>query len=161
MKGAQTLTVGAVTYELDIAIGAPPARVWEAIVDETNAWWLPDFHMVAPNSKVTFDVRAGGSLIEHSDDGGSLLWLTVLWCRPKELTLHTVGHIAPQWGGPATSLLTLAVEPGSGGGSVLKVTDAHHGHVDEANIRSLQDGWTELFSEGLKAFVEQGTRHDR
>jgi len=34
-------------------IDAPRERVWQALVDETNAWWLPDFHMVGEGSVVT------------------------------------------------------------------------------------------------------------
>ncbi len=159
MTGAKTLTAGAVTYELEIPIDAPRERVWQALTDETNAWWLPDFHMVDPDSTVTFDIQAGGHLVEHSADGGSLLWMTVHWARPKQFTLYLVGHIAPDWGGPATYNLKFALEE-TDVGCVLKVTDSHHGHIDDGNIRSLQEGWTTLFTDGLKQFIEQGVRYD-
>ena len=64
-------------YELEISMRAPRERVWGALTDEINAWWLPDFHVVGPESVVTLDARAGGGLVEALPDGGSLLWYTV------------------------------------------------------------------------------------
>ena len=53
MTGAKMLETRAVVFELEIAIDAPRDHVWQALVDETNAWWLPDFHMVGEGSIVT------------------------------------------------------------------------------------------------------------
>jgi uncharacterized protein YndB with AHSA1/START domain len=155
MNGAKKLTVGAVAYELEVEIDAEPARVWRALLEETDAWWLPDFHMVAPGSRVTFEARAGGRLVEESPDGASLLWGTVLWIDPAKRTVLLAGHHAPDWGGPSTSMLKFSVEP-RGRGSALKVSDAIFGHVDEKHAASLHEGWTLLFTSGLKAHVEKG-----
>lgn len=154
MKAAQAYDSGVLKYELEIAIDADPDRVWEALINDTNAWWLSDFHMVGPDSVVTFDAQAGGHLMETTPDGGSLLWYTVQFCQPGQHTLHLVGNLGPDWGGPSTTNLTLRVESGAAGGSILKVTDAHHGRVDEASIQSLESGWNQLFSDGLKRYVE-------
>jgi uncharacterized protein YndB with AHSA1/START domain len=140
-------------YELEIDIAAPPERVWTAVTDQTNAWWLPDFHQVGPDSVVTFDAVAGGHLIERTPDGGSLLWYTVTCIMPGKHTVYLVGHCAPDWGGPSTTHLKLAVEP-RGDGSALVVSDAYFGHVDDTNIGNTHEGWRLLFTDGLKAFVE-------
>jgi uncharacterized protein YndB with AHSA1/START domain len=141
-------------YELEVHIDAPPNRVWQAITAETNAWWLPDFHMVGEGSTVTLDTRAGGGLIEHLEGGGSLLWYTVQWCRPQEFTLYLIGQTARDWGGPATSHLKLQIEPRGTDACTLKVSDALHGHVTEGSARSLEEGWTTLYSDGLKRYCE-------
>lgn len=161
MIGAQTLPAGCAHYELEIAIDASRERVWEAIISETNAWWLPDFHMVGEGSTVHFDTRAGGTgLVESKEDGGNLLWYSVHSFQPEQFTIYLVGHIARDFGGPSTSHLKISVEADANGGSLVKVSDSHQGHVDEQNLNSLNEGWTQLFTEGLKAFVETGTRHD-
>jgi uncharacterized protein YndB with AHSA1/START domain len=147
---------GVARYELAIDIDAPPERVWQAIIEDTNAWWLPDFHMTGAESTVTFDARAGGGIVETMPGGGSLLWYTVHWIRPEEHTVYLVGHIAPDWGGPATTSLKIAVVA-DGSGSTLHVSDAHHGFVDEKNLASLHTGWTTLFTDGLKHFIEDGS----
>ncbi|NNF43037.1 MAG: hypothetical protein HKO59_05080 [Phycisphaerales bacterium] len=159
MAGAVFSDAGIARYELEIEIDAPPDAVWSALVDETNAWWLPDFHMMGSGSVVTFEPHAGGGLIEKHADGGSLLWYTVQWIRPADRTVYLLGNIAPDWGGPTCSHFKLLVEA-RGDGSVLRATDAHLGNIDEKNLGSLASGWTTLFTDGLRAFVQEGVRHD-
>lgn len=159
MMGAKKSDAGIASYELSIEIDASPDSVWKALVEDTNAWWLPDFHMVGAGSTVTLEPRAGGGLIETLPDGGSLLWCTVHWIRPSERVLYLVGHSAPDWGGPYTSHLKLAVEA-RGMESVLKLTDSHNGNIDDENLESLSSGWTTLFTEGLKRYLEKGVRQD-
>lgn len=159
MPGAKRLESSVAQYELEIKIDADPECVWSALIDDINAWWLPDFHMVGPGSTVRLEPHAGGGLIEELPDGGSLLWYTVHWIGPAAHTLYLVGHIAPDWGGPACTHLKIAVE-NRGNGSVVIITDSQFGHVSDQNLASLEDGWAALFRDGLKAFVERGVRHD-
>ncbi len=159
MPGAVRKDASVAQYELEVEIDAPPDRVWSAIINEINAWWLPDFHMVGPDSTVRFDARAGGGLIEEQPDGSSLLWYTVHLIQPAAATVYLVGHVAPDWGGPACSHLKFAVQS-RGKGSVVVVSDAHFGHVSDSNLTSLEKGWGALFRDGLKPFVEKGTRQD-
>lgn len=151
---------GVATYEIEIQIDVPPQKVWDAIIQNINAWWLPDFHMVGQTSKITIEPRAGGQIIEATNDGASLLWATVELIQPSEHALYLASRIAPDWGGPATSHLKIKVEPRDNA-STLKVTDAHYGHIDPKNLQCLKDGWTTLFTDGLKEFAENGTRHDQ
>ncbi len=145
---------GCVKYELEIEIKAPRDTVWRALIDETNAWWLPDFHMVDEASTVEFDVRPGGrGLIEYRDNGAFLSWCTVQFYLPDQFKIYLVGHVAPDWGGPSTSNLRLSLEEHQDG-CILRVSDAHHGHVDEGNIRSLKEGWGRLFGDGLRRHAE-------
>jgi uncharacterized protein YndB with AHSA1/START domain len=157
MTDARTTVARVASYELEISVNAPPERVWKAITDETNDWWLPDFHMVGAGSVMTFDAQAGGGLVEELEGGGSLLWYTVLWIQPDDFTLYLVGHSAPKWGGPNTSTLQLTVQPNGKNACALRVSDARYGHIDEENIKSLEEGWKWLFTDGLKHFVEAGS----
>jgi len=153
MKGATIKETRTITYELEVTIAASRESVWRSLTEEIDAWWLPDFHMVGPGSKLTFDARAGGQLIEHKEDGGSLMWFTVHMCTPGEV-LYVIGNLAPDWGGPSTGMMKFALEEGDDG-CVLRMTDSQFGHVDEKNIESMRDGWTQLFTDGLKKHVEK------
>lgn len=153
MNGARVSPAQVAQYELEIEIDAGRERVWRALLEETNSWWLPDFHMVDAQSVVTFDTGPGGSLIEQVPGGGSLKWYDVQYFLPDQFKIYLVGHMAPEWGGPSTSSLSLAIDERDGG-CVLKVTDAHFGNVTEASVESLSNGWRQLFGEGLKPFVE-------
>lgn len=154
-KGAKILDARAVVFELEIAIDARPDRVWDAMVKETNGWWLADFHMMGKDSTVTLEPEAGGRFIERIAGGESLLWYTVQWCRPgKFLYLNSpIGH---EFGGPAGTILKLALEEGQGD-TVLKVTQEMYGHVSEDSMKNVSTGWTRLFTDGLKEYVEKGT----
>ena len=147
------LKTRAFKYELSIEINAPPPEVWTALIEETDAWWLPDFHMLGTGSTVTLRAEAGGALIETHADGGSLLWYTVQMVSPGE-SLHLAGHLAPEWGGPATTLLSLVVRERDGG-TTLILRDALFGAISEETIDQLRGGWTQLLGEGLRQHLEQ------
>ena len=144
-------------FDLEIEIAASCAKVWNAIFEETNTWWLPDFHVAGPNSTVTFDSQPGGrGIYEEAPDGTALQWFVVQMIVPREFKVYLVGNVAPEWGGPTTSNLKLALVE-KGGGCVLRVSDARYGNIDEAHVESSKDGWKALFTDGLKAFVEKET----
>ncbi len=148
----ETMETRAMKYELEIEIDAEPSAVWEALVNETNLWWLPDFHMGGPDSKVTLDPRAGGQLVEQVDGGMSLLWYTVTACTPGE-SLELVGSLSPDFGGPSTSMLGLKLEEQEDGSTLLRVRDALVGHITDKGLESTMGGWTQLFEQGLKAHI--------
>lgn len=140
--------------QIEIPIAATSARVWKAMFDEIERWWLPDFLMLGADSKISFDPRPSGSgLLEESPDGSGLQWYAVQMYLPKQFKVYLVGHIAADWGGPSTSSLMLALSD-STDGCVLTVADARHGKIDSKQIESLREGWRQLFSDGLKAYVE-------
>lgn len=154
MIGAMSGPAACCHYEMEIAIDAPPQRVWNAIFEETQNWWLPEFHVAGAGSTISFDPNPGGKgIMEVTGHGGSLQWYTVQMHLPEQFKIYLVGYIAPEWGGPMTSHLMLAVEP-SGSGSVLRIADARNGNVDEQHVQSYKDGWNQLFSDGLKAYIE-------
>ena len=152
MSGQQ-MDTRAVSYEFEVEMKASADRVWRALVEETDAWWLPDFHMVGEGSKVHLDARAGGHLIEEQPGGGSLMWYTVQMCSPGQ-SLHLVGHLGAEWGGPATTMLSLTLEE-RGDTTVLTVKDALHGHVSKTAPDSLEAGWRQLFTDGLSAYLSR------
>lgn len=140
-------------YELEIAIDAPKEKVWEALTKEINSWWLPDFHMVGEDSELQLNPVAGGKLVETKADGSSLLWYTVQMCDTGK-SLHLAGFIFPQWGGPGTSLLHLSLES-TETGTLFKVQDSQFGAIQASSVQSMEEGWTWLFTDGLKKFAEQ------
>ena len=159
MSEVTRMPVGAYQYAVEVPVDAPSETVWKALTQETNSWWLPDFHMVSRDSEVTFDTEAGGGLIEKSSKG-SLLWYTTTFCRPGDFTIYLVGDLAPDWGGPSTSHMKFSITQNDSG-CIVQANDAIFGHVTESGICSLKDGWEQLLTEGLKAFVENGKRQDQ
>ncbi len=151
MSTLKTEECRSVQYELEIDIAADADRVWKGITDQLTDWWLPDFHILGEGSRVVFEPWAGGRLAEENGERG-LLWFTVLMVDPP-CSIVLAGHTAPQYGGPATTLLTLTVEK-EGKGTRLRIQDAIFGEVKEKTVASTKDGWKQLFTDGLKKFVE-------
>ena len=96
--------------------------------------------------------EAGGQLLEKCESGASLLWYTVQMVDPGN-SIHLVGYSFPEWGGPGISMLKLALED-SDTGCVLLVSDSHVGRATDSHLTSLRDGWTDLFTNGLKQYCE-------
>ena len=141
-----------VKYEFEIPIKRKPEDVWELIVNDINAWWMNDFRALGEGSKMSFKAEAGGQLIETAADGTALEWYRVQMISPGKL-LYLIGYMAPDWGGPTTSMLKLTVEE-RGGETVLIVSDALLGNVTQKSADSASSGWKMLFGEGLKAYAE-------
>lgn len=151
MPTIQVAEANVAQYELEIEINASRERVWLCLTDQLGSWWLPDFHMLGPESLVTLEPFPGGRLYEENGKRG-LLWYTVLAIAPDE-SLSLVGYCTPEFGGPSTTMLTIKLEARSES-TVVRVTDAIYGRATEGQATSLQSGWQQLFTDGLKAFVE-------
>jgi DNA-binding transcriptional ArsR family regulator/uncharacterized protein YndB with AHSA1/START domain len=156
MEGAKTgqHAVGTDRIELEVEIAATVGRVWQALLSEVSAWWPHDFHAVTDAEEITLEPWVGGRLYETGQGGSSVLWYTVTGIDP-ERALDLAGHLAVRYGGPATSILRLTLEA-RGSGTVLQVSDAIFGQVTESLRTSLTQGWSYLFTDGLKAYLEKG-----
>jgi uncharacterized protein YndB with AHSA1/START domain len=154
MPARQVIDIRGAQYELSVSIEASPHRVWRALTDQLNSWWLPDFHMLGPESTVILEAWAGGRLYETCGDN-ELLWYTVLAIEPEK-ALSMVGYCTPDFGGPMTTMLVVKLQR-DGESTTLSITDALYGRVTDAQVESLQAGWTRLFTDGLKASLESGS----
>jgi uncharacterized protein YndB with AHSA1/START domain len=141
-----------VQYEFAISIASTKEHVWRVLTEQVASWWLPDFHMLGTDSIVSLEPRAGGRLFEKIGDK-ELLWYSVFSIMP-EASLDLIGYCSADYGGPSTSLLTLKLA-GDGKSTTLHVRDSLFGHVPDSHALSLQSGWKQLFTLGLKAYCEQ------
>lgn len=141
-----------ITFQFEVPIRRSAEDIWALMINEIDAWWMNDFRALGEGSKMTLDAQTGGQLVESTLDGSSLEWYRVQMVSPGK-SLYLVGYMAPDWGGPTTSMLKLSVED-TESGAKLVVSDALTGNVSEASARSAETGWKTLFGDGLKTFVE-------
>jgi hypothetical protein len=140
-----------VTLTCKVDISAKKQHVWEAMVNAIDSWWLPK-HRVAPNSQMmVLEPRAGGRFYEEAP-GGGLLWYTVQMIAPGE-SIDLYGCLAARFGGPAISLLHISLSETKGVTTVTIEDSLIGGFSDEMGSQT-HAGWTELFGEGLKPYVE-------
>lgn len=155
MTSTQSSNVSCRDYVLEIEIDCGPDRVWQAVFQDVDLWWLADFQMAGEDSTVSFDPRPGGrGLIEEAPDGTCLQWYAVQFYVPASKKVYLVGHIGPEWGGPCISHMQLCVTA-TESGSKLTIHDSLFGAVSDATANSLSDGWKTLFGDGLKKYLEK------
>lgn len=142
-----------VKYQFELPIKRSASDIWSIMIDRIDDWWMSDFRALGEGSNVTLTALVGGQLIETGADGSALEWYRVQMVSPGK-ALYLVGYMAPDWGGPTTSMLKLSVEDRDQG-SVLNVSDALMGNVTEKSASSAEGGWKMLFGDGLKAFAEK------
>jgi uncharacterized protein YndB with AHSA1/START domain len=140
--------------ELEVRIAAAPQRVWEALVHETTRWWRKDF-CTKESKGFHIEPRIGGRMYEDRGDGNGLIWANVIGVdAPHSILL--VGYLTPQFGGPAQTMFQFSVEP-AGAGALVKISDTIFGNISESLGPTMREGWTMLFEDALKKYVEQGT----
>lgn len=146
------LTVRAARVEMEVEIAASAKRVWKALVEETGTWWPRSFYAGKAPKAFVLEPRVGGRMYEDWGDGAGLLWFTVVSLDPPRV-LELAGHLFPAYGGPATSLVRIEISERRGK-SLLRLTDAIHGHLASDTDAKLDSGWKELFASAFKRYVE-------
>lgn len=143
--------VGAIDIALDWTVAAPPQRVWRALVADPDAWWPRALRAAGEGSAMRFDARLGGQLTEHHGEK-SILWYAVFAIDAGK-SLDLSGALATRYGGPATSLLHIEIEPQGAAATVLRLTDSLFGRLGPETQASVAEGWGAIVG-GLIAYVE-------
>jgi uncharacterized protein YndB with AHSA1/START domain len=78
----------------EVSIAAPPAKVYEILVNQVGQWWSSD-HTFSGNSRnLSIDARPGGCFCERFPNGGGVEHLRVIYVAPHEL-LRMSGALGP------------------------------------------------------------------
>lgn len=141
------------SVKLEIEINAPRDKVFDAITRNLNSWWPKELHIFGEGSKMSFDPKPGGNMVETSEDGGGIVWGTVLTIIPPQ-SMQAVGHVLPPWGGPCVSYVDYSLEEKDDGTTLLKFTDYLVGEFSDKMLSSLDGGWKLAFEQNLKPFCE-------
>ncbi|MCY2961025.1 MAG: SRPBCC domain-containing protein [Planctomycetota bacterium] len=140
----------------EVRIGAPPERVWNALVRETSSWWHSEFYVGGEPRSFHIEAWIGGRMWEDGGGGQGLLWGTVIGVRTAEF-LQVSGVLDAPFGGPASLLTTWRLEARDGG-TVLRFQQTTWGAAGAGTNASLDAGWRFLFERCLKEWVEAGRR---
>jgi uncharacterized protein YndB with AHSA1/START domain/DNA-binding transcriptional ArsR family regulator len=152
-------TFNVVQLELEVSIQAPPQRVWRALVEQTTHWWRKDFYVGKTPKAFIIEPRPGGRMYEDWGDGGGLVWMNVIEVDAPRV-IQFAGHLTASFGGPANTYLRLTLEPRGESATLLRISETAYGRVDDKLKKQLHEGWTLLFEQGLKPYVE-GQHPDR
>lgn len=92
--------ISELTQEIDI--NATPDAIWQLLTNDIGSWWPAEFYAggVAGKRRLIMEAVPGGRLHEEWDDGGGILWATVVGVEPGK-RLQVIGYSFPNWGGPS------------------------------------------------------------
>lgn len=158
-KGSLTHGNGTVIVQFEIAIGAPPQRVWEALVHETSRWWPSRYYLGEAPRGYFMEDWVGGRVYEDWGDGQGLLWSRVIAIRKGRL-LRLVGDAAPEQLGPARTISSFVLRPQKKG-TVIEFQNASIGKTDEKTLGNLEKEWAILLEDCFKPYVEEGKQPER
>jgi uncharacterized protein YndB with AHSA1/START domain len=141
------------SYQFEVLIEAPPARVWQALVTESVAWWPKEFHTSERTKRFVIEPVLGGRVFEDFGGGDGLVWYSVVGVEAgRELIL--AGHLLPPFGGPAVTALRLTLSA-KGSGTLLRVQDDRFGSLGG---ESPVEGWRLVFDNALRRHIESGEK---
>jgi len=140
----------------EIAIDAPPSRVWRALVDETTSWWHDGFYAGRDPRGMRIEAQLGGRMWEDWGDGQGLVWGQVIGVRKDEL-LQVSGLIDASFGGPAGLITAFRLAP-RGAGTTLSFKETSWGAANRSTRDSLESGWRFLLDDCLRLWIERGER---
>lgn len=143
--------------DVEVGINAPRERVWRALAEETDMWWLPDFYTMQGSKHVVLEARVGGQLREEGE-GKAFLWFNVIGADQGR-SVQMSGVIDEKYGGPVQSVLCWSLHDRNDGGTEVQIHDVIWGCPGPNLASSLEGGWKMLFTDGLKAWVEEGRGH--
>lgn len=154
MSPPELLSSHAATVTIKVEIASSRDEVWQAMVHEIGKWWREDFLVCAGSRGMDLEPRVGGLLFETAEaEGSGFVWGQVIRFEPSDHLAYTA-QLAPPWGGPAHSIVQIALSENEGG-TLLTLSDALVGHLSAELLQSLEDGWLQLFGDGgLKSYLE-------
>jgi DNA-binding transcriptional ArsR family regulator len=144
---------GVVEVALEWPVAASVQKVWNALFNQPEKWWPMEHRAGGTGAVMKFEPQIGGRFYEERPDGGGVLWYTVYALEPMR-SVDLRGNLASRYGGPATSLIHIEIEPAAADGtSILKLTDSTFGRLGPEIRASLHSGWQAIVGEGLVAHL--------
>ena len=141
------------SLEMEIEIQASLSDVWIALTENIGEWWPAEFYAGGEPGARTFSIEMtpGGRMMESWNDGGGVLWGTVINIEPNS-QLQVQGSTFPAWGGPTQWFGTWKLVS-MGEKTLLKFSEHAIGRVSDAGIQEKDKGWRFLW-DTLRSHVE-------
>jgi uncharacterized protein YndB with AHSA1/START domain len=137
-------------------IGAPAARVYDALIGQVGSWWNPQHTYSRDSKNLSIEPRPGGCFCERLQSGG-VEHMRVVHLKPHEM-VRLAGGLGPLQAFGVTGSMTWRLAP-SEGGSKLELIYSVGGYIT-GGFESIAPAVERVLGEQadrLKRFVETGT----
>jgi DNA-binding transcriptional ArsR family regulator len=147
-------TAQIVEVAMDWTISASPQAVWDTLTTQVGSWWPVEHRAGPPGAEMSLNPVPGGTLAELASNGAGIEWYRVIAVDPRK-SIDLAGQLASRYGGSATSLLHISIEPGiEENRVVMRLTDSVFGRVGPNLHASLTSGWEAIIGQGLVANLQ-------
>lgn len=102
--------------EHKLTIAAPPAKVWETLVQPAR-WWDAAHTYSGSAANLSLDARPGGCWCEKTA-GGGVEHMRIVYLAAND-TLRMTGGLGPLQAMPVTAVLTVALKPAGAGTELI------------------------------------------
>jgi len=137
----------------DLRIDAPAEDVFNALVQDTDAWWGPPYVHGPHARSIRLELEPGGRLWEDWGDSEGAVWGRIhVWRRNERLELIGPFGMA----GPVHGMVIFELQP-DGSGTLLRFSHRAVGAITDRELATYNDGWRNLLGR-LAAYVERGER---
>ncbi len=139
------------TIDLSASMTTEQTKVWEALTQRINQWWIADFNQSPATVKMVLEPKLGGLLYEDAGKNEGFVWATIIALHsPNHLVLR--GDLSPDFGGPAISYLKFTLE------EKKEITSLHlqitiMGTFSQKELKAIKARWKMLL-DGLKEYCE-------
>lgn len=155
MKQTPNSSANVLHIALDWTLAAARPQAWQCLTTEVQVWWPASHRAGPPDAVMSLDARLGGTLTERAANGGGVEWYRIIALDPGQ-SIDLAGQLATRYGGPATSLLHLALEDGpTKHTTVLRLTDSIVGRIGPEMHQSVSSGWQAILG-GAVAHLQRG-----
>lgn len=139
---------------MQLEISSEAIHVWKALTENIGLWWPAEFYAGGQTGERDFSLEAwpGGRMLETWDDGGGVLWGTVVGIEPKSM-LQICGNTFPGWGGPAQWYGTWELSA-AGAHTIMKFSESAIGEITATGVNDKEKGWQFLWRT-LQAYLER------
>jgi uncharacterized protein YndB with AHSA1/START domain len=155
---ATILNAGATGFvsKTTVDIAAPPARVYQTVMDRIGDWWDPEHTFSGSAHNLSIESRVGGCFCERFPAGGGVQHMTVLYLQPGQ-QLRLGGGLGPLQELGISGTMTWKFT-GKEKGTSLEVTYAVSGYTPQGlqPLAAPVDAVLGQQIQRLKAFVETG-----
>lgn len=140
----------------ELIIGAPAAKVYEALIDQVGAWWSEQHTYSGDSRNLSIDPRPGGCFCERLANGG-VEHMRVVHLRQNQM-VRMVGGLGPLQGSGVSGSMTWRLSPVEHG-TRLELTYSVGGFMN-GGFEGIAPAVERVLGEQaarLKRFVETGT----
>ncbi len=146
----------------EVAIAAPQAKVYEAILTQVGAWWNPHHTYTKDTKNLSIEARPGGCFCEKFPEGGGIEHLRLVYLSPGN-ALRFSGGLGPFQPNGVAGALNLKVSKIEGAAAdkaqtKLELTYNFGGFMDGSfeKIAPAADAMLKDVVTRLKNYVETG-----